>query len=363
MITTALSEAFGQYTLKPHQIIPLDFHSVDTLPETHVWLPPPGFEVENNDAGDGQLVFPVPVIDFSDPDEAAAGKLMVEACETWGVFQLVNHGIPLEILAAVEAQTKRLFALPASRKLEALRSPNGVNGYGQARFASLFDKNMWNEGFTVMGSPADHARKLWPDDFQGFCDVIDDYQNRTRELAARLLGLILRSANTPEQEIRRISSPSATMTTLQLNSYPRCPDPTRAMGMAPHTDTSFLTLLYQGGVKGLQIFSDRAGGGGGGWGMVDPVDGAITVNVGDLLHVVSNARFHTARHRVVLREARQRVSVGLFFVPTPDCVLSPLACGGGGGEGEVCRYRAVSVKEYIGLKYKGFETVLSAITK
>ncbi|CAN1169159.1 Gibberellin 3-beta-dioxygenase 1 [Linum perenne] len=177
------------------------------------------------------------------------------------------------------------------------------------------------------------------------------------ELAAKIFRLILKSLNISEQELRRISSPESTATSLQLNSYPPCPDPTRAMGMAPHTDTSFITLLYQGSVEGLQIFS-----GGGEWGMVAPVAGAVTVNVGDLLHVMSNARFRTVRHRVVLKDAAmQRISVALFYFSSPEFVLTPAGVDSGEVEGQ--RYRSLTVEEYIGVKYKSYQTALDAIRK
>ncbi|CAN1828093.1 Gibberellin 3-beta-dioxygenase 1 [Linum perenne] len=351
--TTTISDAYEQFSIQSHQIIPLDFHSLHTIPESHVWPPP----------CDDDQVFPVPIIDFSGPSQITQ-KLIFDACENWGVFQLTNHGIPPELLEEVGAQARRLFALPASRKLKALRSLNGVGGYGQARISQFFEKCMWYEGFTVMGSPADHAAMLWPDDDDDchvFCDVIEDYQQRMTELAAKIFRLILKSLNISEQDLRRISSPESTATSLQLNSYPPCPDPTRAMGMAPHTDTSFITLLYQGSVEGLQIFHG-GGGGGGEWGMVAPVAGAVTVNVGDLLHVMSNARFRTVRHRVVLKDAAmQRISVALFYFSSPEFVLSPAGVDSGEVEGQ--RYRSLTVEEYIGVKYKSYQTALDAIRK
>ncbi|CAN0877663.1 Gibberellin 3-beta-dioxygenase 1 [Linum grandiflorum] len=311
-------------TMSTTTTVPFDFDSIRTVPETHVWPPP----------GDGEQVFSIPVVDFSAPSEQSR-KLIAEACEEWGMFQLTNHGIPSELLKEVEAQARRLFALPASRKLKALRSPDGVSGYGLPRISQFFEKHMWNEG-----------------------DVIEDYQQRMTELAAKLFRLILNSLNTSEQEVRRMSSPETTMASLQLNSYPPCPDPTRVMGMAPHTDTSLLTLVYQGNVKGLQIFKETVGGGK--WGMVPPVAGALTVNVGDLLNVISNGRFRTVRHRVVLKEAMmQRVSVALFYSPTPEFVLPP--SGVVSGEFEAPMNRSLTVKEYRGLKYKSYKTAQAAL--
>ncbi|CAN0877664.1 Gibberellin 3-beta-dioxygenase 3 [Linum grandiflorum] len=343
--TTFVSEASS---LKSYQFIPLDFHSIRTLPETHVWPP----------ASYNDQVFPIPIIDFSGPSESNQ-KLIVEACEKWGVFQLTNHGIPSELLMEVDAQMRRLFALPMSRKLEALQAPDGFTGYGMPRISQFFEKRMWTEGFTIKGSPADHAAQLWPDgQCQVFCDVMEDYQQRMKDLAAKLCRLILQSLNTSEQEVRRISTES-TIVSVQMNSYPPCPEPTRAMGMAAHTDTSLLTLLYQGNVEGLQIFKETVAGGK--WGMVPTVDGAVTVNVGDLLEVISNGRFRSVLHRVVLNEAMlQRVSVALFYTPPPEYVLSPSGVVSGDFEA-LPMYRSLTVKEFRELKYESYQTAQSAL--
>ncbi|CAN0877669.1 Gibberellin 3-beta-dioxygenase 3 [Linum grandiflorum] len=321
---------------KSHQIIPLDFNSIRTVPETHVWPPP----------GDSDQVFPIPVIDFSGPSESIQNQI-AEACEKWSVFQLTNHGIPSELLAETEAQARRLFALPLSQKLKALRSPDGGGGFGKSLLSEFFEKHMWNEGFTIMGSPANHVAPLWPEDqCQVFCDVFEDYQQQMTELAAKLFRLILKSLNISEEEVLRITSPETSNGSLQLNSYPSCPEPARVMGVCPHTDTSLISLIHQGSVKGLQIFKQTVGGGGE-WGLVPPVAGALTVNVGDLLHIISNGKFQTVRHRVVLKEVMvHRVSVAFFYYPTPEFVLSP------SGDVGAPLYRSVTVKEFRGLKSK-----------
>ncbi|CAN1828097.1 Gibberellin 3-beta-dioxygenase 1 [Linum perenne] len=347
---TTLKDAFSQFTIQNDPIVPLDFDAVEAMPETHIWH-------DHDSTIDIDREFPIPVIDLSDP---RAGHLMVEACEKWGLFNVTNHGIPLEMLADVEAMIRRLFDLPTSQKLKALKCRGGVSGYGQTPFARFFEKGMWSEGFTVVGSPADHASRLWPDDYRVFCsDVMDDYQICMKELATKLLRQILQTLNISDEELRRISSPEFTNTTLQLNSlqlnsYPPCPDPTRAIGLAPHTDTSFLTILHTASsVKALQIFS------GGSWGMVAPVTGAVTVNVGDLLQVITNGRFQSVRHRVVMTdEHERRVSVASFFYPSTEFVLSPLGSDDGGR-----RYRSVSVKEFIELKYQNLGDGFSSIRK
>jgi len=74
----------------------------------------------------------------------------------------------LSVVEEVEEEAKRLFALPADRKLKALRSATGATGYGRARISPFFPKHMWHEGFTIMGSPCDDAKKIWPNDYAPF---------------------------------------------------------------------------------------------------------------------------------------------------------------------------------------------------
>ncbi|KAI7989461.1 Gibberellin 3-beta-dioxygenase 1 [Camellia lanceoleosa] len=78
---------------------------------------------------------------------------------------------------------------------------------------------------------------------------------------------------------------------VQLNSYPVCLDPSRAMGLALHTDSSLLTLFNQSNTSGLQVLH-----GNNGWVIVPPLTGALAVNVGDLMHILSNGRFKTTLH-------------------------------------------------------------------
>lgn len=64
-----------------------------------------------------------------------------------------------------------------------------------------------------------------------------------------------------------------------VNCYPPCPEPELTLGMPPHSDYGFLTLLLQDDVEGLQIlYRDE-------WVTVDPIPGSFVVNVGDHLEV------------------------------------------------------------------------------
>ncbi|KAH0660831.1 hypothetical protein KY289_029579 [Solanum tuberosum] len=43
-------------------------------------------------------------------------NLISEACRDWGLFRLVNHGIPITLLNQIEEHAKKLFSLPYETK-------------------------------------------------------------------------------------------------------------------------------------------------------------------------------------------------------------------------------------------------------
>lgn len=181
---------------------------------------------------------------------------------------------------------------------------------------------------------------------------MDDYQNKVKGFAHQLILKILKSLDVTEEEKKWAApSPEESVGALQLNSYPRCPNPSRAMGLAPHTDTLLLTILNQSEISGLQIFGERDG-----WVTVPPVPGAVVVFIGDFLHIFSNGKFHSPLHRVIINENKHRISVAYFFGPRMDSQVATFA-----NSQSPPLYRSMPVKEYLDIKAKHPNESLSMI--
>ncbi|KAJ0031734.1 hypothetical protein Pint_13099 [Pistacia integerrima] len=346
----SVSESFKNNPLHFKHIIPLDFNTTLTLPDSHTWP----LSLEPIDSLTHVQHEAVPVIDLTNPQ---AITLIRQACEKWGVFQVTNHAIPVKLLNEIEFQTKRLFALPLNQKLLAVRSPEGCTGYGLPRMSTFFSKFIWSEGFTVMGSPVDHACQLWPHDNANFCNVLVEYQKELDTLTEKILVLMFKSLGLTQEDVKWFKPNNESkppQAVLQLNSYPVCPEPSRAMGLAPHTDSSLLTLIYQNNTSGLQVYRDNLG-----WVPVKPITAAVVVMVGDLMHIACNGLFKCALHRALVNKTHTRISIAHFYGPPRDVKISP--CLKLVDPDHPILYRPVTWKEYLDAKAIHFNNALELI--
>jgi len=107
---------------------------------------------------------------------------------------------------------------------------------------------------------------------------------------------------------------------LRLLYYPAQPvqdDP--VLGVRPHHDTSFMTMLVQDDAGGLEVEGRN-----GEWLVAPPRPDMFVVNVGSYLECLSSGIYTAAKHRVVNRSGRQRYSVPFFFSPAYDVTIEPL---------------------------------------
>ena len=107
---------------------------------------------------------------------------------------------------------------------------------------------------------------------------------------------------------------------LRLNWYPELEDVNSALGVGPHTDAGFLTVLAQDEQVHTLEVKDRSTEK---WVPVIPVKGAYTINTGDLCVLFSNGLYHAPEHRV-LGSARERFSAPYFYNPSYETEIAPV---------------------------------------
>ncbi|KAI3841197.1 hypothetical protein MKX03_004901 [Papaver bracteatum] len=92
--------------------------------------------------------------------------------------------------------------------------------------------------------------------------------------------------------------------------YPYCPQPDLTAGIVSHTDHTLLTVMVQDQIGGLQVKRENQ------WVNVAPIEGSITVNVGDFFQKISNDNYKSVKHRVLAnRSTESRITVPLLFHP------------------------------------------------
>jgi isopenicillin N synthase-like dioxygenase len=163
----------------------------------------------------------------------------------------------------------------------------------------------------------------WPEAPAAFEPVMRDWFGRMSALGAALLDLIGEGIGDRTDEVGRAFAPSHT-SYLRLNFYP-LGDPLAAetgeeagLGIHHHSDAGALTLLVQDGIGGLQVYRDGA------WHDVEPVPGAFTINIGDMVQLWSNDRYLAPQHRVLAMDRSERISIPFFYNPSYDADIRPL---------------------------------------
>lgn len=107
---------------------------------------------------------------------------------------------------------------------------------------------------------------------------IEAFASAVAPLAESLLQILAQKLNMKFSYFQE--NCSANTCFLRLNRYPPCPLHSRVFGLLPHTDSSFLTILNQDQIGGLQLMKD------GKWISVKPNPQALVVNIGDLFQVM-----------------------------------------------------------------------------
>ncbi|KAJ0970555.1 hypothetical protein J5N97_018514 [Dioscorea zingiberensis] len=263
----------------------------------------------------------IPVIDFDkllDPElcHAESSKLDL-ACQHWGFFQLINHGVPKEVMERMMLDVEGFFKLPLEEKLVIKQPPGEIEGYGQLFVISDEQKLDWADLLHFYTSPL-HLRKmgLWPTKPSTFRDALDKYMLEVKKVVDCLLGFVAQNLGLDTSKLTAMFENG--MQSVRINYYPPCPQAEKVLGLSPHSDASCLTLVLQvNDVQGLQIRKNDK------WVPVKPLPGAFVVNVGDLLEILSNGKYRSIEHRAVTNTERERMSVAAFHSPSTDATLGP----------------------------------------
>ena len=297
------------------------------------------------------------MVDLSSLEDDRAGvtpavDAIAAAARDLGFFQVTGHGVSADLIDRVWAQTHRFFGLPLGAKRTLARTRENPRGYYDRELTKnrRDQKEVFDFAAVLHAElPDDHpvnravidGTNRWPSALPRFRATMLDYLAACERLALRLLGALSSGLGVDENALRPCFCPVHSGFA-RLNYYP-LDDPLEPavaatltslgdMALHHHSDAGALTILLQDDVGGLQV------GTGDGWVEVTPVEGALVINIGDMMQIWSNDRYHAAVHRVRPVRGRPRYSIPFFYNPAYTTDVAPLPVAGAGSP----RYRTLN---------------------
>ncbi len=250
-----------------------------------------------------------------------------------GFLQLVDFGAAPGQIGELAAVTARFFALPLADRM-ALDNRNSPHFRGYTRLGHEITagrpdareqidfgperppvpRERWDEPFRLLEGP-----NQWPDaalpELRGVVLAWTDLLSR---VATELTRALAASLSLPDTHFDGLFGDDPHWFGKVIRYVGRTGD---AQGVGPHADWGFVTLLLQDGTGGLQARPPRAAD----WVDVPPLDGALVVNVGEMLEVATHGYLVATDHRVLpCAPGATRQSVGFFWSPRLDAVLDPV---------------------------------------
>ncbi|CAA6673365.1 unnamed protein product [Spirodela intermedia] len=228
----------------------------------------------------------LPIVDISDLHPSSAGReralsSLADACRKYGSFSMIEV-------------SRSFFKLPLKERERFMSS----EVLSPVRYGTSFNQTMdgvfcWRDFLKLTSHPLPEVLSLWPASPPDLREVAVSYARETRNLFLDLMAAIMETLGVEDAKMmEKFREGSQLMPELTL-------------GMPPHSDYGFLTVLLQDGVNGLQMQHQ------GRW---------ATVNAAAIF---SNGKYKSVLHRVFVNATSPRVSVASLHSLSPAAVVSP----------------------------------------
>jgi isopenicillin N synthase-like dioxygenase len=288
----------------------------------------------------------IPVLDLSVIDTSGSRGLgefvesLRSAAFSTGFFLLKGHGVPEGLEAEIHRQGIRFKELAEEVKLKYSQDDNGV-GYVPLNVRRQPRREKGNMCECIYFKRELGARDIrwdrnqWPkelgDEFRNtvitYLEALEGVAKRLLPAYARLLGLPLTFFD---------AAFDGSLIRSRLAHYPAVPLEDNQFGVAPHVDTTFLTILSRREeTPGLRVCTVD-----GQWVTVPNPENHFTVNSGELLKMWTNDTVISTRHYANAGDTA-RYSIPFFWHPRADHVMD-------------CRDMAMCVTEDNPPKYPPF---------
>ncbi|XP_020234581.1 flavonol synthase/flavanone 3-hydroxylase [Cajanus cajan] len=288
----------------------------------------------------------IPVVDLSpflredEDSKKKAMEVITQACSEYGFFQIVNHGLSLDLIKEALQLSKTFFDYSYEEKSKSSASSGALfpPGYNR-RPPHSPDKNEF-----LLVFPPGSSSNVFPPNPPNFRIVLEEMFVQMSKMGVLLESIINECLGLPTNFLKEFNHDRSGDYMVAFHYFPAA-SKNENNGITDRQDSNCITLAIQDGVGGLQIRKN------GEWIPVVPTEGAIVVNVGNIIQVLSNKKFKSATYRVVRTEGRSRYSYAFFHNIIGDKWVEPLSQFTK-DIGEPPKYRGFLYKDYQELRMK-----------
>ncbi|PON66362.1 Oxoglutarate/iron-dependent dioxygenase [Parasponia andersonii] len=220
-----------------------------------------------------------------------------QALEEYGCFLAIYDKVSPQLYESIFGEAKELFDLPTDIKMKNISDKPYFGYIGKHALIPPLHESLGIANSTTLEAAQSFTNLMWPSSRNDhFCETVLSYARRVSELEK--MGVAEKYYD---------SHLGSTTFLLRLFKY-RIPEINESdIGCSVHTDKSFLTILHQNEVNGLEIETKD-----GDWIGFEPLPSSFLVMAGDAFLAWSNGRIYSAPHRVVMSGTKPRYSLGLF---------------------------------------------------
>lgn len=277
----------------------------------------------------------IPVLSL-DTDRDRLSPLIGESFRTFGFAMIRDHGIDQGLIDRAWDLTQKFFDLPVETKMKYFNAgQGGARGYTPfrtevAKGATEKDlKEFWHIGRDLPdGSPlaATMPPNVWPEEIDGFRETFTELYNQFDKTGAEVLSAIAVDLGLDARWFDPTIEDGNSV--MRLLHYPPVSEGAGgAIRAGAHEDINLITLLLGAQEAGLELLGKN-----GKWLSVAPPEGAMVINIGDMLQRLTNHVLPSTTHRVRNptgdRATYSRYSMPFFlhlrsdfrFVTLPECI-------------------------------------------
>ena len=269
-----------------------------------------------------------------------AANQIHEACRTTGFFSITEYPMREGLEAELDAAARTFFKLPLEEKMRIKMENGGIawrgyfpvggeltSGKPDIKEGIYFGEELDGKDSRVQKSIPLHGENIFPHHPRELRASILEYMSNCKKIGDLLISLVATGLQLekeyfvsgmcadPLQLFRIFHYPPAALMPPHLRKD------ASLWGVGEHTDYGLLTLLKQDNVGGLEVKALD----GQSWIPVPPKEGALVVNIGDMLEAITEGLYRSTPHRVRnTNPSAMRLSFPFFYDPGMLATVVPL---------------------------------------